>query len=76
MKQVSGTWSDSLDRQERRRCRKKGKSRMTFNIKHLVLPCQYNPWGSCSSDFQCPGNEKCCNNGCGNVCVDPYTGEL
>ncbi|XP_054837318.1 scuwaprin-a-like [Eublepharis macularius] len=25
----------------------------------------------CSSDYSCPGRQKCCSNGCGHVCMDP-----
>uniref|UniRef100_A0A672JZ84 WAP domain-containing protein n=1 Tax=Sinocyclocheilus grahami TaxID=75366 RepID=A0A672JZ84_SINGR len=28
---------------------------------------------SCTSDFNCPNNEKCCSNGCGRYCTAPYT---
>ncbi|VDI22128.1 Hypothetical predicted protein [Mytilus galloprovincialis] len=25
----------------------------------------------CSGDYNCTGNQKCCSNGCGHVCMDP-----
>ncbi|CAH1799634.1 unnamed protein product [Owenia fusiformis] len=28
----------------------------------------------CSEDDDCPGEQKCCSNGCGHVCRDPVTG--
>lgn len=27
----------------------------------------------CSGDDDCPGNEKCCSNGCGHTCQEPRT---
>ncbi|XP_026120026.1 WAP four-disulfide core domain protein 18-like [Carassius auratus] len=26
----------------------------------------------CSGDGSCPNNQKCCSNGCGHQCMDPY----
>ena len=25
----------------------------------------------CSGDSDCPGEQKCCSNGCGHTCMDP-----
>ncbi|XP_039459967.1 keratin-associated protein 5-1-like [Oreochromis aureus] len=33
-----------------------------------VGPCV----ASCSYDNDCPNNEKCCSNGCGRHCIEPY----
>ena len=29
---------------------------------------------NCTSDSQCAGNQKCCNDGCDTMCVDPVLG--
>ncbi|KAK7486906.1 hypothetical protein BaRGS_00021877, partial [Batillaria attramentaria] len=31
---------------------------------------------SCHGDNDCPNAEKCCRNGCGNVCTNPYFAEV
>ena len=28
----------------------------------------------CYYDSDCPNNEKCCSNGCGHQCMDPFAG--
>ncbi|XP_008273955.1 WAP four-disulfide core domain protein 3 [Stegastes partitus] len=41
--------------------------------------CPRRLWGVglcaefCSSDRDCPDDEKCCHNGCGHQCMAPYT---
>ena len=31
----------------------------------------------CSSDITCPGDQKCCSNGCGHMCMEPIiTGKM
>ncbi|XP_062248445.1 WAP four-disulfide core domain protein 3 [Platichthys flesus] len=41
--------------------------------------CPQRKWGVglcaefCSSDSDCPNNEKCCSNGCGHQCTAPFT---
>ncbi|KAK9515490.1 hypothetical protein VZT92_026134 [Zoarces viviparus] len=41
--------------------------------------CPRRNWGSglcaeyCSNDNNCPNDEKCCHNGCGHECIEPYT---
>ncbi|XP_055748146.1 WAP four-disulfide core domain protein 3-like isoform X1 [Salvelinus fontinalis] len=41
--------------------------------------CPRRRWGIgicaelCSKDSDCPNDEKCCHNGCGHVCIAPYT---
>uniref|UniRef100_A0A4W5NUD3 WAP domain-containing protein n=1 Tax=Hucho hucho TaxID=62062 RepID=A0A4W5NUD3_9TELE len=41
--------------------------------------CPRRRWGVgiclelCSNDSDCPNDEKCCHNGCGHVCIVPYT---
>uniref|UniRef100_A0A674CP48 WAP domain-containing protein n=1 Tax=Salmo trutta TaxID=8032 RepID=A0A674CP48_SALTR len=42
--------------------------------------CPRRRWGMgicaefCSNDSDCPNDENCCHNGCGHVCIAPYTG--
>ena len=31
-------------------------------------------WEQCSSNDDCSGNQLCCSNGCGHVCIDPASG--
>ncbi|XP_052102073.1 uncharacterized protein LOC127735795 isoform X3 [Mytilus californianus] len=30
----------------------------------------------CSGDYNCTGNQKCCSNGCGHVCMDPDSNNI
>ncbi|XP_030024800.2 WAP four-disulfide core domain protein 18 [Manduca sexta] len=37
-----------------------------------VDPDAYGPCvEACSGDGSCPGNQKCCSNGCGHTCSPP-----
>ncbi|XP_059916007.1 whey acidic protein-like [Gadus macrocephalus] len=29
----------------------------------------------CSGDYNCPNDQRCCSNGCGHQCTDPYIGK-
>ena len=31
-------------------------------------------WEQCSSNDDCSGNQLCCSNGCGHICIDPASG--
>uniref|UniRef100_I3J1N1 WAP domain-containing protein n=1 Tax=Oreochromis niloticus TaxID=8128 RepID=I3J1N1_ORENI len=31
---------------------------------------------TCSTDTDCPNQEKCCFSGCGRQCMEPYPGEI